>query len=371
MFYNKDDNRILWVDWIKAIAIISVVMIHVSDAYVNINVLFTPDAFFTLQWFVAVFYRVIANAAVPLFIMVSGFLILRKPEPISNIPHRLKRILIPFAFFLLLMCIFNIGISDVLGLVKYYLNGLVNATIIENGAYFWFVYIILALYLFAPILSKWISNSKFSEIEYFLIICAIVMSVYTVKLLTGYSMAAFDYLANFGSYTGYFVLGYYLVFKESKYLKSRKFGLLLLAVGFLINYVGIIVFSYINNAPNTLINGVSCSGTCLLAMGIFIVIKNTNFKKLSNKLNEIAILLSLGSYGGYLIHMFILLLFISNVPLFSLEIIPSLGVTKTLIIIPLLTVLVSVCSYVLVIIISKIPFFKHFSGFKLPKSKNK
>lgn len=298
--------------------------------------------------------------------MVSGFLLLRKPEPISNISRRFKRILIPFIFWLFLMCLFKYGQSDILGFVKYYLNALVNATDID--AYFWFVYLILGLYLFAPILSKWLSNSKICEVEYFLIICAIPLIVTFVKLVTGFNMAAFDYLTYFSCRVGYFVLGYYLAFKESKYLKSRKFGLLVFISGFLINYIGIIILSYINNGTNITLNLINCPGACLMAIGVWIIVKNTNFKKLSGKINEIAILLSVGSYGGYLVHMFVLKLFVKKIPLFSPAIIPTLGGVKTLLVVLLLSVIVFICTYVIIIVMAKIPLIKNFSGFKPPKS---
>ena len=155
MLYNEESNRILWVDWIKALAVIAVVMIHISSGYLQENLVFTST------WYVAVVFELLFRYAVPFFILSSGFLILRKPEPITNFPRRFKRVFIPFAFWLVVYAIVKLalfGDLNPLHLFEFILGGFLNPT--EISIQFWFVYMIIGLYLFAPILSKWILNSS-------------------------------------------------------------------------------------------------------------------------------------------------------------------------------------------------------------------
>ena len=74
-------------DIIRAIAIILVVIIHISSELVN-----TPRIFLTPDWWFANFIDSLARVAVPLFIMLSGFLILHPGKSYSAITFLKKRL---------------------------------------------------------------------------------------------------------------------------------------------------------------------------------------------------------------------------------------------------------------------------------------
>ena len=61
-------------DWLKTIAILAVLLLHCSSKYL------LPDFVFQPNWYWGVFFESLSRFGVPLFIMVSGFLIL--PEEI-------------------------------------------------------------------------------------------------------------------------------------------------------------------------------------------------------------------------------------------------------------------------------------------------
>ena len=63
-------------DWLKTIAILAVLLLHCSSKYL------LPDFVFQPNWYCGVFFESLSRFGVPLFIMVSGFLILRKDQPI-------------------------------------------------------------------------------------------------------------------------------------------------------------------------------------------------------------------------------------------------------------------------------------------------
>lgn len=356
--YRK--NRLLWIDWLKVIAVFGVALIHISNHYIQDNL------FLTYNWFIGLGFESISRCAVPLFIMVSGFLVLRREESISDTPKRLKRILLPFAFWMLISVINQLGFSNLFEVIKYYLSGFFNPTGVN--LLYWFVYMILGLYLFAPILSKWISNSTIKEVEYFLGIWLFVMIVSLTILLTGYSSVIPKYFTYFGGAIGYFVLGYYLVFKDSKYLKSRKIGLLLFIAGFLMTYLGTAILSYVKGIPIfiLILHGDNTPNACLMAVGLFIMVKNTSFNKITGKVNDMVVLISKGSYGFYLAHYFLINIFMANVHLFSQDT-ASLMNNNSLITIPLLAIFVVISTNVLIYLMSKIPVLKSFSGFPVKK----
>lgn len=363
MLINEKTNRILWVDWLKALSIIGVVILHVSNEYFICEEVFLKPTFF-----IGLAFKLIAIWAVPIFIMSSGFLILRKNETIQNTPKRIKRILIPFVFWVFVNVVylyfFKYGNSDILGFILYYLNGLLNAGDINV---YWFCYMILGLYLLAPCVSKWINNSKVKEIEYFLGIWVIVMLINFIQIITGYHTMLYDYLIYFSGGIGLFIFGYYLSVKKSKYLKSVKFGLLLFILGYSMMYIETLILSRVP----TVGRGCYDPNTLLQAIGIYIIVKNIDLSKIPDKINEIIILLSSGTYGAYLVHMIVLGVLRRNsfTPIFSLHIIPSLTGLETAIIIPITSIIVLVVTYMIIIVMSKIPVLREFSGFKLAKKK--
>ena len=88
---------------------------------------------------------------------------------------------------------------------------------------------ILSVYLITPIINKWIKNSSFNEIEYFLIIWLITCAFTTFKL----PYINID-LRYFAGPLGYFVLGYYLHNKKSKILQNNWLWFIVLIVSTII-----------------------------------------------------------------------------------------------------------------------------------------
>lgn len=351
MYYTEKSNRILWIDWIKVFAVMAIAVIHVCGGYLQQNLMFTNN------WYVAVFFESISRFGVVFFIMASGFLILRKNEPVSNVPRRFKRIMVPFVFWMFVYAIFyyfliNRNPFNIGNFLLYYLNGFLDPTSI--CLLFWFVYMILGLYMIAPILSKWIQNSNIGDIEYFLIIFGIILLIQ----FSGINTIIPDYFRYFSGAIGYFILGYYLTIKDSKYLRSRKFGLILFIIGTLIGFIGTIGVSWATGSQTFMFMPVGdiTPNACLQAMGLFIIIKNTNFKKLSNKINSLAVLISLESYGFYLTHILVIGV-LKKLSIFSIN-------NNALIVIPVFAFVVLVCANIMIYILSKIPIFNRFTGFK-------
>lgn len=372
MSYNKDGSRILWVDWIKALSVVGVVLIHILISYMNTYPYRNAYPIFSFNWLVTVGFASLPRFAVPLFVMASGFLILRKEEPISNVYRRFKRILIPFLFWMVIYVAFFYfyvnGGTDIGGFLYAIIKGVFKPT--SASFVFWFVYMILCLYLLAPILSKWILNSNFSEIQYFLAIWAFSLLINFVSILTGHTTEIYQNLHYFAEAIGYFVLGYYLAFKDSKYLRSRKLGLMLYILGTLIAFIGTILYTYfVGGSYPFFLHADYTPNACLQAIGLFIIFKNTNLKNMPDKINNITVLFSLSSYGSYLAHYLVIVVVLMSIPLFPLSA-ATVSNYSPLLSIPLFTALAVVITILVIYIMSKIPFLKHFSGIKYSKIKN-
>lgn len=292
-----NQKRLLWIDALKFSGIIGVILIHVS------SLLLSKDYLFTSGWYQAVCISSLSRPAIVLFIMASGYLILRKQQPLSKIPERVKRIVLPFIFWLIIYAVIKFFIKpdlnpnwNMLDLTVFIAEGFLNPT--DIAIQFWYVYMILGLYLLSPILSRWIQNAPIKEIEYFIliwVICSIIQffEVDTLILV---------YLRYFTGAIGYFILGYYLSVKDSSILKNRRNGVILFITGTLITLIGTVILSSITQDQSLFFIklGDLTPGACLQAVGLYIIIKNTDFSKLSEKTNRIIQRISEQSYGIYL-----------------------------------------------------------------------
>lgn len=347
--YNNK-NRIYWVDWLKTIAIFAVILLHCASKFL------LPETVFQPNWYFGVLFESVSRFGVPLFIMVSGFLILRKNQSIADVPRRLKRVIVPFLFWLFIYTIaksiFMHGPNNLIDFGHFLIGAILDPTI--ASVEFWFVYMIIGLYIASPIITTWLHNTSIAEIEYALIIWALISFI-------GFSNVEFllyDYLKYFTGSTGYFILGYYLVVKQKSCLKNRNFGWLLFIIGTLLAFFGTVFSSMaIGNQSLLFFNlGDVTPNACLQAMGLFIVISNTDFTRFSKLLNNIVVYLSIGSYGVYLANILFINMF-EKIGLF--DFMGSAGL-----IVPLEFILVVLVTNIVIRIMYKTPILTKFSGIK-------
>ncbi len=346
-----NNKRILWVDYLKVFAIIGVIGIHCSSLLLDNKYLFT------IPWYESILCTSLFRFAIILFIMASGYLLLRKSQSIYSIPHRMKRILIPFVFWLICYALIKVMFKDALGsswsafgLISYFINGFLNP--LDISVQFWYVYMILGLYLLSPILSEWIQNVKIQDIEYFLLIWVIVSLLQFLNI----ESVLLDYLRYFSGSIGYFILGYYLTIKNHDLLSNKRFAIILFITGTLITALGTIIFSHIelNQSLFFIRLGDITPGACLQAVGIFILIKNSDFSKLGEKINNISTCISLDSYGIYLVNILVIN-FIEKLNIIDFTKFTTLTIFCTMCI-------VLVISTVIIELIYRIPLLKPFSG---------
>lgn len=126
-------------DYLKALAILMVVFIHSSISAYKSNQYVVLD-------FIDYFFRV----SVPLFIFISGFL--SYEINFNKVLNRLPRIVIPFLIFSSLGQVLK---AIQLGSVNY-LDFFYNVLLGKTFGTYYFVFIILYLYLLAPIISRFL-----------------------------------------------------------------------------------------------------------------------------------------------------------------------------------------------------------------------
>lgn len=345
------NKRILWIDYLKFFAILGVLGIHCS------SLLLDDKYLFTLAWHESVVCASFSRFAIILFVMASGYLLLRKYQPITTIPRRLKRILIPYIFWLFVYAIVKVVFKDVLGsswtimgLLSYMGNAFLNP--LDVSVQFWYVYMILGLYLLSPVLSNWIQHADIRDIEYFLAIWVLVSLLQFMNTDT----IILDYLRYFTGSIGYFILGYYLTIKDNELLTRKRFGLILFILGSIITILGTILLSYMGSTQSLFFIrlGDITPGACLQAVGLFIIIRNIDYSRVGEKINGIVIRISRDCYGIYLVNILVLNL------LEKVHILNFLEHTTLTIFAAMMIVLV-IC-FLIVELMNRIPLLECFSG---------
>ncbi len=189
MMMKIDNNRIVWVDLVKTLAIVMVVLLHsiAPSFYKYSSIPFSKS--FVLSNLIDSFCRV----AVPLFIVISGFLALKGNMPIEKLWSKIKRLLIPSIFWSILYKYWILYNNN----ETFNIFAVLKSIFREPAMYhLGFVYYMLGVYLLFPILSlivnEMLKNTKFAC--YFLILWFAINSVncyYVFKIINWMAVSNF------------------------------------------------------------------------------------------------------------------------------------------------------------------------------------
>jgi len=206
-------ERVGWIDLIRITSAFLVVVVHVGKGeYWKVHPGTIPDSFWLFSNFVDVFGR----CAVPLFLMVSGYLILRKPNSLKQgYFKRLLKIGIPLLAWsiIYLVCARLTGIDRMDNPINLY-NGIRRILTGTVASHLWFLYAILSLYIAAPILHSYLKSASRENKIYFLLLWGCACFLWPIlsdilKMSFGIDRVNFDfYLIN--ESLGLFVAGYFL-----------------------------------------------------------------------------------------------------------------------------------------------------------------
>ena len=333
--YNTDmeDNtkkRLVWVDLLRLVAIFMVIAIHCADPFnVSPEARSNPDYNF---W--GSFYGSMLRSCVPLFVMITGLLLLPvKTDTSKFYSKRLLRVLVPF---LVWSVIYNLypWITGLLGLPQSSISNVFAyapadasqsfADAMRNIAMIpinfntytvpmWYLYMLIGLYLYMPFFSSWVEKSTRKEQRIFIMLWAISLFIPFARYYIGSDLHgicawnAFDTLYYFAGFNGYLLLGYYLSKSKREYSILKTFApcLLLFAVGYLTTYFG---FRSITSNPTCSEQDMEmfflyCSpNVALMTVAVFMFIRSI---KITNKrITALLANLTKCGLGIYLLHYF-------------------------------------------------------------------
>ena len=326
-------ERIFYYDFLRAFAIIAVIICHVDH--------FFGPLVGTTQIVAQMTFHDIGRIGVPIFLMISGALILNRPYPdlTEFLKKRFTRIINPFIFWIILILV----------QLQYYRynEAFLWNTFIGEPSITWYFWVLIGIYLFLPVLNSFVKEYGESGLKYFLSIWFILM---ILKTFNAYPLWTNFDLSYFAGYVGYPVLGYYLANKEFKISDSK-----VCLLGLITLISSLSVFVYLNYFNSPYISMIYQNVPIIfMGTGLFLFVKYLD--KL-NKFNSIKdnfigkaiISLSVCSYGMYFSHVLVVKFLSYYNP-------------HSHLMFPVMFVLIILLSWLLPYVLSKIPYVKTFSG---------
>lgn len=346
---KEKSNRIFYLEVLRVIACLSVIMIHASMGYAISNT-------GSFNFLVGNIFDGAARIGVPLFVMISGALMLDKNYKFSNkkmISH-IKKMIIFLLFW------------SVVYYVRYSLIGALKRgeaidirssieIILEGHFHLWFVYMIIGLYLIVPLLRAWVKDENKKIVEYYIILATVfVFLVPQLVELYGRTLGSPDFLKRIvendlklsyvGGYTMYFILGWYL---HNYDIKNKKMIYILGVVGLFISTFG----TYIGSQKTGwiyLMYGDLYTNVLFQGVAVFVFIKE-KYKNITSN-NIIVSSISKCSLGIYAMH----ILFITDIYKYFIDINASSAIKS----IPIVFVTTFILSYTISFIMNKLPLLK-------------
>lgn len=338
-----------WIDFLRVLATFSVIFVHVSA-----SILYQYGSISNFDWWIGNIYDSTFRFCVPIFLMITGALILPKTYNSTSeyLKKRFLRILLPFLFWSIVYIAKDLFLKLNHGADMNYIEVFTYSFIqLKNGAsyHLWYIYLIIGLYLFFPIIGKWITNSNKNEIKYFLVIWFLTI-VAQLPFLN--KIAPNINLTYFSGYIGLPILGYYLSNYSYDFKGKNIVYTLTILTGIMITIFGTFFITKHHGIFNDSFYSYLSPNVILVAVGVFLLFKG--FVISGTRTTCIILFFSKYSYGIYLIHVLVLWV----LGKFSI----SYVIVNPLIGIPITSVLCFVISALLVYGIDKLPFGKYISG---------
>jgi len=313
------NERYQGIDLLRCIACLLVVLLHSCEcfyiikflpgcSYMSLDVtalqtgdgladtLDVPALISEVPW--AILFEVITRCSVPIFVLITGFLLLPMKAEMSMgefYRKRLLRVLIPLACWTLIYifyCAFWVekGLASPGDYLVYLLRsiGYMFVNFPTHVGHLWYVYMLVGLYLVIPILSPWVRQASRRQMRFVIALWFLTLLLPLLRLLTPQVLGEaawnpFGTLYYFGGFIGYLLLGAYA--RKFLFASSRSFrrtAILLILSGIILAIIGLIIpLCQIDFGDSSSMMGLTtaynlslafCSlPMCLEALGIFLL----------------------------------------------------------------------------------------------------
>ena len=361
-------KRIVFLDYVRVFACFLVMVVHASENFygaAGATDMVGPQSYLGSEadrlW-VAV-YDGFSRMAVPLFMIVSAFLLapMKKEQTMWQFyRQRALRILPPFFIFMILYSTLPMLWGQISGETSFNDMSRILLNFPSLAGHLWFMYPLISLYLFIPIISPWLSKATAKEERFFiglflLSTCMPYLNRWFGEVWGQCFWNEYHMLWYFSGYLGYLVLAHYI----HVHLTWNRSKRLVIGIASMVAGAVLTIYSfYIQDITGEILTTTEieigwafCTINCvLLTAGTFLAFTCIGNSKSPRLITEMSKL----SYGMYLMHIFWLGLWVT---VFKHDL-----ALPTVAAIPCIAVSTFICCYVTTKIISLIPGSKWIIG---------
>jgi len=274
---------------IRAISCFGVVLLHCAYAAS------AGYAESSAAYIAAMAVRNCVMCSVPLFVMVSGALLLQ-PEREMSLSKIFKKYVLRMLLTLLLFSLLFYLFDCALGVAKKPFDALIELYSGAGWSHLWYLYLMVGIYLLLPFYRMIAKNSGRRELIYLLSVYFVFLCL--IPLIDGVTdTKAGFYICTYTVYPLYFFLGYAL--REKLVKINAWLSLLLVALGSALIVISS-RYAYGYNVPNLkgLLSSYAFLPVLMQSVGLFSLIS-----RISAGEGKLLRFIDSNSFGVYLIHM--------------------------------------------------------------------
>ena len=358
--YPKNGGIALPVDLIRTVAIILVILLHAAiEPNPTVNFM-SPQG--VQLWWTSDVYDSIARTAVPLFIMLTGALLLqpnKADEPLRVFfKKRWNRIGIPVLFWGAIFFAWDFTVKGQALTAVSVLQGVLAGPYVH----FWYVYVLVGLYLITPLVRIVVAHADWRIIRYFLLIWFVGTGI--VSLLTLYSNLGpqtvwfRDNIFLLTGLIGYFILGAYVI--------KLRFRSSFLYIGLILSTVWTIIGTYfliatLGEQYSQFFLDASSFSVIIASVTLFLLLAAVPNQTVENRFprgNKVLKVISQNTLPIYLFHLIILETLQKGYLGFKI----SVTTMNPIIEIPLVTAVTLLLSLAIIVPLKKLPYMKRLIG---------
>ena len=296
-----DKQRNIALDWMRFVACILVVLQHVTEYY-YVAPDFTPN--YSDNAILVGLFNSISRVSVPLFAMISGYLLLPMHQTtVQFFKRRFTRILFPFVIWSLVYSVW-FAVRAESTLVDW-LQAVIRLPFVYQAEHLWYVYMLIGLYLLVPILSPWLNAVSKRELQAYLLLWLFTSFLPYIRLWIPAIGADIYFNPSptfyyFSGFVGYLLLGHYI----RRYHPFAGWqALVAIIAGWVVtSCVFLYQLSTVETIPELELSwGFDTINVVMMTCGMFILLLKVKASRF-DWFNQGVISISTLSYGIYLCH---------------------------------------------------------------------
>lgn len=357
---STNQSVTLPVDLIRTVAIFLVILLHAAiEPNPNLDLMSAPAV---QLWWTSNVYDSFARTAVPLFIMLTGALLLqptKTDEPLrAFFKKRWNRIGIPVLFWGAIFFVWDFLAKGQPATVQYVVQGILAGPYVH----FWYVYVLVGLYLITPLTRIVVAHADWRTIRYFLIVWFVGTGILPLlTLFAGISPQAVWFKQNVFlliGLLGYFVLGAYV----AKLALRRTTLALLLAISTTVTVLGTyLIIASLGETYSQFFLDASSLSVIIASVSLFLILVSFPADKIETlfpKGNKVLRVISENTLPIYLFH--IIVLETLQHGYFGFKI--SVTNINPIIGIPLVTIVTLLICLAIIVPLKRLPYVKRIIG---------